>query len=179
MSIIRLHDKEFKPHILQSEIDAAISRVAANLNSDYKGKKPLFVGVLNGSFLFVADLLRKIELECEVSFVKLTSYEGTTTTGQVKELVGLNEIIEGREVILLEDIVDTGITLENLYQSLEGLGASSIKVATLLFKPNAYTKSYPIDYAALEVGNEFLVGYGLDYDGLGRNLKDIYIITED
>ena len=179
MSIIRLHDKEFKPHILQSKIDVAISRVAANLNSDYKGKKPLFVGVLNGSFLFVADLLRKIELECEVSFVKLTSYEGTTTTGQVKELVGLNENIEGREVILLEDIVDTGITLENLYQSLEGLGASSIKVATLLFKPNAYTKSYPIDYAALEVGNEFLVGYGLDYDGLGRNLKDIYIITED
>ena len=97
----------------------------------------------------------------------------------VKELVGLNENIEGREVILLEDIVDTGITLENLYQSLEGLGAISIKVATLLFKPNAYTKSYPIDYAALEVGNEFLVGYGLDYDGLGRNLKDIYIITED
>ncbi len=179
MSIIRLHDKEFKPHILQSEIDVAISRVAANLNSDYKGKKPFFVGVLNGSFLFVADLLRKIELECEVSFVKLTSYEGTTTTGQVKELVGLNENIEGREVILLEDIVDTGITLESLYQSLEGLGASSIKVATLLFKPNAYTKSYPIDYAALEVGNEFLVGYGLDYDGLGRNLKDIYIITED
>jgi len=179
MSKVCLHDKQFKPHILEASIDAAICRVAQMINSDYKGKNPLFLGVLNGSFLFVADLLRKINLECEISFVKLTSYEGTATTGQVKELVGLKEDINGREVIILEDIVDTGLTLQSLYNSLEGKGASSIKVATLLFKPNAYTMDYPIDYVALDVGNEFLVGYGLDYDGLGRNLKDIYIITED
>lgn len=179
MSTIRLHDKQFRPHIDASELNSAIAKVAEQINKDYKGKKPLFLGILNGSFLFVADLLRLIDLECEVSFLKVSSYHGTETTGTVKELVGLSEDITSRDVIVVEDIVDTGVTIESIFESLEGKGANSIRVATLLFKPNAYQKSHPIDYVALEVGNEFLVGYGLDYDGLGRNLKDIYIITED
>jgi len=179
MSTIRLHDKYFKPHIPAEELMTAINKVAVRINEDYKGKKPLFLGILNGSFLFVADLLRNVELECEVSFLKVASYHGTGTTGTVKELVGLNEDIAGRDVIILEDIVDTGITIDSIFNTLQDKGANSIKVATLLFKPKAYQKSHPIDYVALEVGNEFLVGYGLDYDGLGRNLKDIYIITEE
>lgn len=179
MSTICLHNKQFKSHISDETIDAAILNVANLINQDYKNKKPLFLGILNGSFLFVADLLRKIDLECEISFLKISSYSGTSTTGEVKELVGLNEDISGRDLIILEDIVDTGLTIDSIFKSLSGKGANSIEVATLLFKPNAYQMQYPIKYKALEVGNEFLVGYGLDYDGLGRNLKNIYIINED
>ncbi len=179
MSTIRLHDKHFRPHIGAEQLNQAVQQVAQKISEDYKGKNPLFLGILNGSFLFVADLLRQVDLECEISFLKVASYEGTSTTGTVKELVGLNEDVSGRDIIVLEDIVDTGVTIDSIFKSLADKGAKSIKVATLLFKPDAYQMSYPIDYVALEVGNEFLVGYGLDYDGLGRNLRDIYIITEE
>lgn len=174
--IIKLHDKQFKPFIDSSRIQEAILALANKINQDYKDKQPLFIGVLNGSFLFVADLVREFNGNCDVSFMKMASYEGTSTTGVVNELIGLNEEITGRHVIVLEDIVDTGNTLEKLFQELEKQNPESLEIATLLFKPKAYQKDIPVKYVAMEVGNEFLVGYGLDYDGLGRNLKDIFII---
>lgn len=174
--IIKLHDKQFKPFIDSSRIQEAILALANKINQDYKDKQPLFIGVLNGSFLFVADLVREFNGNCDVSFMKMASYEGTSTTGVVNELIGLNEEITGRHVIVLEDIVDTGNTLVKLFQELEKQNPESLEIATLLFKPKAYQKDIPVKYVAMEVGNEFLVGYGLDYDGLGRNLKDIFII---
>jgi hypoxanthine phosphoribosyltransferase len=176
MNIIQLHDKFFKTFISSAQIADVTQQVAQQIQRDYKDKNPLFIGVLNGSFLFVADLVRQFEGDCEVSFIKLASYEGTTSTGKVNELIGLTENISGRHIIIVEDIVDTGKTLEKIYTLLKAKHPASIAIATLLFKPNAYQKDYPIDYAALQVGNEFLVGYGLDYDGLGRNLKDIFIV---
>jgi hypoxanthine phosphoribosyltransferase len=174
---IRLHDKQFVPFMDASKIAAAINSLGEKLNQDYKGKNPLFIGVLNGSFLFVSDLVREYEGDCEVSFIKMASYEGTSTTGVVTELIGLKEDVRDRHVIILEDIVDTGNTLEKIHAELSKQKPASLEIATLLFKPNAYQKDIPVNYVALEVGNEFLVGYGLDYDGLGRNLKDIYIIN--
>lgn len=176
MSSIQLHDKHFKPFISAEKIAEVIGQVALKIQNDYHDKNPLFVGVLNGSFLFAADLVRHFEGNCEVSFIKLASYEGTSSTGKIQELIGFNENLEGRDIIVIEDIVDTGTTLERIYQDLEKKNPKSIAIATLLFKPNAYKMSFPINYVALEVGNEFLVGYGLDYDGLGRNLKDIYVV---
>jgi hypoxanthine phosphoribosyltransferase len=174
---IQLHDKKFVPFMGAEKIHAAIQNLGKKLNEDYQNKQPLFVGVLNGSFLFVADLVREFDGQCEISFIKMASYEGTSTTGVVTELIGLKEDIKGRDVIILEDIVDTGNTLEKIYHELMKQSPASLEIATLLFKPKAYTKDIPVKYVALEVGNEFLVGYGLDYDGLGRNLKDIYIIN--
>lgn len=175
-STIQLHDKAFRPYISAEKIQGVISSLANKVNEDYHEKTPLFVGVLNGSFLFAADLIREFDGDCEVSFIKMASYDGTQTTGVVNELIGLKEDIQGRHVIILEDIVDTGNTLEKIYDLLNARQPASLRIATLLFKPKAYQKNIPVDYVAMEVGNEFLVGYGLDYDGLGRNLKDIYII---
>lgn len=173
---IQLHDKTFVPFMDSEQIQSAIENLGLKIQKDYQGKNPLFIGVLNGSFLFVADLVRTFEGDCEVSFIKMASYEGTSTTGTVTELIGLKENIKDRHVIVLEDIVDTGTTLEKIYTELIKDQPASLEIATLLFKPKAYQKEIPVKYVALEVGNEFLVGYGLDYDGLGRNLKDIYII---
>ncbi len=178
MPNVQLHDKSFRPFINKGQINEAILKLAGKLQNDYEGKKPLFLGILNGSFLFVADLIREFEGECEVSFLRMASYEGTETTGKVNQVMGLKESLKDRHVIILEDIIDTGNTIEVLIETLKKENPKSLKVATLLFKPNAYKKLYPIDYVAISVGNEFLVGYGLDYDGLGRNLKDIYIINE-
>ncbi len=174
---IQLHDKQFVPFMEASKIAAAINSLGEKLNIDYKDKNPLFIGVLNGSFLFVSDLVRQYEGNCEVSFIKMASYEGTSTTGVVTELIGLKEDIKDRHVIIIEDIVDTGNTLERIHAELSKQKPASLEIATLLFKPKAYQKDIPVNYVAMEVGNEFLVGYGLDYDGLGRNLKDIYIIN--
>jgi hypoxanthine phosphoribosyltransferase len=178
MDIITVKDKSFKPYISTEELQSSVEKVAAQINNDYKGSTPLFLGVLNGSFMFFGDLLKSIDLECTVSFVKLASYEGTTTTGVVNELIGLNEDISGRDIILIEDIVDTGNTLVKLYQILEEKKPKSIKIATLLYKPEAYTKSHNIDYVGNEIPNAFVLGYGLDYDGLGRNLSSIYVLNE-
>ncbi|MDB4195815.1 MAG: adenylate kinase [Flavobacteriales bacterium] len=175
---ITLGDKTFKPFISKEKIDEQISRVAQEINRDYKGKKPLLVGILNGSVMFFSDLLKKIDIECEVAFLRVSSYKGTETTGNVKKVLGLDKNIEGSDVIIIEDIVDTGITLEHIVNDLSGSKPNSLKVATLLFKPNAYTKDYPIDYVGFEVGNEFLVGFGLDYNEIGRNLDELYIIKE-
>jgi hypoxanthine phosphoribosyltransferase len=176
-SKVQLHDKQFVPFITADKIQAAILNLAQKIQTDYQDKNPIFVGVLNGSFLFVSDLVREFNGDCEVSFIKMASYEGTNSTGVVNELIGLKENIAGRHVIVLEDIVDTGNTLEALFAEMGKMKPASLEIATLLFKPKAYTKDIPVKYVAMEVGNEFLVGYGLDYDGLGRNLKDIYIIN--
>lgn len=178
MDIITVKDKSFKPFISEEKLQESIKEVAQKINNDYKGKTPIFLGVLNGSFMFFADLLKSINLECTVSFVKLASYEGTKTTGKVNELIGLNEDIEDRDIILIEDIVDTGNTLVKLYEILTVKNPRSIKIATLLYKPEAYKKEYKIDYTGLEIPNAFVLGYGLDYDGLGRNLSSIYVLND-
>ena len=180
MDRIKLHDKTFKICIPNSQIDKAIADVANRLNSDYKEvETPIFLSVLNGSFMFTADLLKKIEFDCEISFVKLASYCGTETTGAVKQIMGLNKSIKGRSIILVEDIVDTGITIEELHKLVLKEGAKDVKVCTLLFKPDSYKKSLPIDYPAIKIPNDFIVGYGLDYDELGRQYKDIYVLDQE
>ncbi len=176
MKRIKIKDKEFGIFISSVEIQKGIEKIAAEINTDFKDKNPLFLSVLNGSFIFAADLLKRIIIDCEVTFIKLASYKGTSSTGYVKTLIGLDEDIKNRTVIILEDIVDTGNTIENLVEQLMAYNPLEVKIATLLFKPKAYIKEIKIDYKALEVPNEFLIGYGLDYDGLGRNLVDIYKI---
>ena len=172
---IKIGDKQFKLSISEERINKEVEAIAGKINEEMKETRPLFIAVLNGSFLFAADLLKDVTIECEISFVKLASYSGTSSSGIVKELVGLNENIKDRTVVVLEDIVDTGITLESLYAQLIKYEPKELKVAALLFKPEAYTKKIKVDYVGIEVKNEFLVGYGLDYDGLGRNLRDIYV----
>lgn len=179
MGKITIKDKTFKPYISAEELQTSISKVANEINTHYSGKSPIFIGVLNGSFMFMSDLLKEINLQCTVSFVKLASYEGTTTTGKVNELIGLNEDLEGQDIILVEDIVDTGNTLVKLYEILQNKKVNSIKIASLLFKPEAYHKPYPIDYIGKEIPNAFVLGYGLDYDGYGRNLSSIYVLDEE
>lgn len=177
--IIKLHDKKFRIMIPAEKIDEAVSAVAERINADYADlDTPLFLGVLNGSFMFMSDLIKKLEFNNELSFVKLASYEGDKSTGVVKSLIGLNDHIEGRHVIIVEDIVDTGESIEHMFRDLEARKPASIAVCTLFFKPASYSRQRPIKYRAMEIGNEFIVGYGLDYDQLGRSLKDIYVVTE-
>lgn len=175
---IKLKDKVFQPYISASEIESAVSSISAKLNVDLAGLNPLFLVVLNGSFMFAADLLRKIEIPCNISFVKMASYEGMTSGGSINELIGLQESVENRVVVIVEDIVDTGNTLEKLHLQLTRKKASKIFIAALLFKPEAYTKNLPVEYAGMRIGNDFVVGYGLDYDGHGRNLSSIYVLDE-
>ncbi len=172
--IIKVIDKEFEIFIPFKEIDNAIQGVANQINKDYKNKKPLFVVILNGAFMFAADLFKKLTIECEVSFVKLSSYQGTKTTEKVKKIIGLNESIQGRQVIIVEDIIDTGITMEHLLKELEAMKPHDIRLATLLFKPEAFRKDFKIRYIGMNIPNDFILGYGLDYDGFARNLPDIY-----
>jgi hypoxanthine phosphoribosyltransferase len=174
MQTVTLHDKTFELFIAEQAIKDAVTALAKQINHDYEGKNPLFLGILNGSFLFAADLFRLIEGNAEISFLKMASYQGTATTGKISELIGLNEDISHRHIIVIEDIVDTGITLEKIIEDLQKKQPASISIATLLFKPAAYQKSIPVNYVGMKVANDFLVGYGLDYDGLGRNLKEIY-----
>jgi hypoxanthine phosphoribosyltransferase len=174
---ITIKDKQFEPYISKEKINEAVVQVANQLNADLKDEFPLFLVVLNGSFMFAADLLREVSIPCEISFVKLASYHGTASTGEVSELIGLKENVIGRNVVIVEDIVDTGNTIQKLYQLLENKGVKTIKIATAFFKPDVYTKTIPIDYCGMRIKNEFVLGYGLDYDGLGRNLKDIYILA--
>ena len=177
MALITVKDKQFKPYIGSEKILSSIKVVANQINSELKNDFPLFLVVLNGSFMYAADLFREIHIPCEISFIKVASYHGTSSTGTVTELVGLSEDIKGRTVVIVEDIVDTGITLEKLYASLTKKEAKNIKVTSLLLKPDSYKKSMKIDYVGMEIPNDFVVGYGLDYDGQGRNLKDIYVLA--
>ena len=178
MNEITVLDREFSVYITEDEIQSRITALAEKINEDLKGQDVLFFGVLNGVFLFAADLFRQINLDCQVSFIKLASYDGTSSTGKIKELIGWNEDITGKTVVVLEDIVDTGATLERVIGELKLRKAADVKSCTLLFKPEAYTKDIPIDYIGFEIPNNFVVGYGLDYDGYGRNLRAIYKLTK-
>ncbi|MBF00103.1 hypoxanthine phosphoribosyltransferase [Flavobacterium coralii] len=172
--MIQLHDKHFVPFITAAEIDAAIARMAKQAETDMGDEVPVFVGVLNGAFMVVSDFAKHYTKPCEISFVKMASYEGTSTTGQVKQLIGVNESLAGRTVVIIEDIVDTGNTVVELKKMFEAVNVKSLKIATLFFKPEAYKKDIKLDYVGIEIPNKFIVGYGLDYDGLGRNLPEVY-----
>ena len=178
MKSIMVHNKEFTKFIEASQIEEAVNKIASRINSDLAGKNPLFLIVLNGAFMFAADLLKKITFPCQISFVKLSSYIGTSTTSAVRELIGLDEVLSGRTVVIVEDIIDTGITMGVTIEKLKKLEAAEVYIATLLFKPNAFRMNYEIDYIGMEIPNDFIVGYGLDYDQQGRNYPDIYKIIE-
>jgi hypoxanthine phosphoribosyltransferase len=175
--LITIKDKQFKPYISDRKIAGAVAEVASRINKELMNELPVFLVVLNGSFMFAADLLKEVTIPCEISFIKVASYHGTSSSGSVSELIGLTEDISGRTVVIVEDIVDTGTTLEKLIAVLKRKNVKQIKVACALFKPEAYKKEYKVDYAGIEIGNDFVVGYGLDYEGMGRNLKEIYVLA--
>ncbi len=176
MKSVKVRDKEFELFIPEAEIIQAIDRIAEKMNIDLEGKDPLFVCVLNGSFMFAAELMKKVTISSEISFVRMASYQGTKSTGKIKEIYGLEEEIEGRTIVIIEDIVDTGHTMSLILDQLACDNPKEIKVATLLFKPEALKTQVKLDYVALEIPSDFIVGFGLDYDGYGRNLADIYKI---
>ena len=174
MELIKVHDKEFKPYISADKISEEVKRVATEINKDYSGKKPLFIAILNGSFMFAADLFKEINIEAEICFIKLASYKGIKSSGQVITAIGLDVDLVGREIIVIEDIVDTGNTLSKFLPQIHHHHPASLKIAALLHKPEAMVHPIKIDYLGFSVPNKFLLGYGLDYDGLGRNIKEIY-----
>lgn len=176
MTTVKVKDKVFKPYLSEQQILAKIDELAARINKDLDGKNPLFICVLNGAFMFASDLMKKVTIDCEISFIRLKSYHGTSSTGVTKEILGLVDNIEGRTVVLIEDIVDTGRTLVCLLSTLNEQKPESIRTAVLLYKPDAVECEVSLDYVAFEIPNDFIVGYGLDYDGNGRNLNDIYVI---
>ncbi|TNF29886.1 MAG: hypoxanthine phosphoribosyltransferase [Bacteroidetes bacterium] len=173
---VKLHDLEFVPYIAEDEVQQVVRGLAERLNEKFAGRTPLFVVVLNGAFMFGSDLIKLIDVSCEVSFLRVSSYRGTASTGEVKELMPIGTDVAGRDVILLEDIVDTGKTMGEIKQKMLDKGANSVSICTLLFKPDAFQGSYRIEYIGKEIPDRFVVGYGLDYDGLGRNLPAIYQI---
>ena len=178
MKTVQVKDKEFSLFINSDKIQETIDTIARRISDDLKGTDPLFLVVLNGAFMFAGDLLKRITIPCEISFVKLSSYIGTQSTSVVRELIGLDEVLTDRTVVILEDIIDTGITMGVTIEKLKKLNAKDVRIATLLFKPGAFRMNYEIDYVGMEIPNDFIVGYGLDYDGFGRNYPDIYKITE-
>lgn len=175
---VTIKDKNFVVSIAEADILKEVKRVAADINRDFAGKNPLLLGVLNGAFIYAADLVRFLDIPFQISFVKLASYEGTSSTGIIKEVIGLSESIEGRDVIIVEDIVDTGLTMQRLLENLGTRQPNSISISALLVKPDRLKVNLDIKYVALHIPNDFIVGYGLDYDGYGRNLRDIYTIDE-
>ena len=174
MSNIKVLDKEFEPYLSEEIIQSKISELAIELNKEYAGKRPIFLSILNGSFLFTADLFKQITIEAEVCFIKLASYKGTTSSGNVITAIGLDANVSGRDIIILEDIIDTGKTLHHFLPQLESSHPASIKIAVLLNKTEALAYPVKVDYACFDIPNKFVVGYGLDYDGYGRNTKEIY-----
>ena len=174
MKQVTIEDKSFGIYIQDQEIQQAIQTIANEMNVLYTDKKPIFISVLNGAFMFTADLLKKIEVPCELSFIKLSSYSGTTSTGTVKEIVGLQEEIAGRDVIVIEDIIDTGITMQKIISQLGLKNPASIRIATLLLKPDSVKVPIKPDFVCFSIPDKFVVGYGLDLNGIGRNLPDIY-----
>ncbi len=179
MNYITVYDKTFQPFISESEIQIAVSKIGERIAQDYAGKNPLFIGVLNGAFMFCSDLMKSVDIPCEVTFVRLSSYDGMTSSGEVRSIVSLQEDIAGRNVILVEDIVDTGLTMQKAMDSLGELKPSSLEIASLLVKPDCLQCELDIKYKGFEIPEKFVVGYGLDYDGLGRNLKDIYQLKQE
>lgn len=179
MDIIKIKDKSFAVSIRHDDIQKEVIRVADEINRDLAGKNPLFLSVLNGAFMFTSDLMKHITIPCEVSFVKLASYQGIVSTRTIKEVIGINEDITGRTVIIVEDIVDTGFTIQRLLETLGTRNPKEIHIASLLVKPDKLQVELDIKYAAMHIPNDFIVGYGLDYDGFGRNYPDIYTIVND
>jgi len=177
--LIQLHDLKFAPFISEEKITSVIDAMALKINQDYNGKNPVFLAVLNGAFMVASEIIKRFDGDCEVAFVKLGSYQGTSTTGNVETLVGLNISLQNRHVVVIEDIVDTGITLEAIYRILEKEHAADYKIATLFFKPEAYQKKFTVNYIGMEIPNDFIVGYGLDYNGLGRNLTQVYKLKKE
>lgn len=178
MNTITIKDKQFSISIPEEKIHAEIAHVAAEINRDLAGKDPLFLSVLNGAFMFTADLMKMITIPCEISFVKLASYQGVSSTGVIKEVIGVSEDIAGRTLVIVEDIVDTGLTMQRLLETLGTRGPKEIKIASLLLKPGKLEVDLTVDYVAMEIPNDFIVGYGLDYDGFGRNYRDIYTLVK-
>ena len=179
MSIVKIKDKTFETSISETAIKERVREVAQQLSKDMEGKNPLLLGVLNGSFIFAADLMREMTIPCEVSFVKLASYQGTTSTGKVHEVLGINEDLTGRTVVIVEDIVESGLTMKQMIESLGTRHPASVHICTLFLKPDSLKVDLTIDYAAFSIPNDFIVGYGLDYDQQGRGLKEIYTLKED
>ena len=177
--MIKLHDKYFKPFISASDIDKAISKLATQISEDIGDEIPVFVGILNGSFMVVSDFVKKYPRPCEVTFIKLASYEGVKSSEDIQRLIGLTQDLTGRTVVVIEDIIDTGNTLHDIYRIFKNEGVKALKIATLFYKPEAYKKDFKIHYIGIEIPNKFIVGYGLDYDGLGRDIPEVYQITTE
>lgn len=179
MSDIKVHDKYFVPYLSENEIQERVKEMAQKLNEDYKGKRPLFIAILNGAFMFAADLFKYLTIDAEICFIKLASYKGTKSTGHVITAIGLDTDINGREIIILEDIIDTGKTLNEFLPQIRHQQPASLKIVALLHKPEATIYPLDIDYICFSIPNKFVVGYGLDYDGLGRNLARLYQLKEN
>ena len=176
--IIQVHDKFFKPFISEAQILKQVARIADEMNRELAHKDPIFLGILNGAFMFASDLFKQLSFPCQITFLKLASYSGTQSTGSVKQLIGINMELKGRVVVVLEDIVDTGVTLETILMQLSGFQPSDIQVATFLHKPEATVREVNLNYVGMEIPNDFILGYGLDYDGYGRNFKEIYQLVD-
>lgn len=177
MKTVKIHDKSFDCYLTEEAISKAVQNMTVKIKEDLKRETPLFIGILNGSFIFAADVLRNYEGDCEISFLKLASYENTKSTGIVNELLGINEDLTNRTIVILEDIIDTGTTLQKIYDILKKEPIKQLKVATLFFKPEVFKKELHIDYIGFSIPDEFIVGYGLDYNGYGRNLPNIYKLS--
>lgn len=178
MKTVQVKDRQFSLYISENKIKEQVKKIAGQINTDLNGKNPLLLVILNGAFVFAADLLRDVTIPCEVSFIRLASYEGTSSTGEVKQLIGLNEDIEGRTVVIVEDIIDSGLTMQELFLILAKKNPKEIRIASLFVKPNNLKVDLNIHYRCFDIENDFIVGYGLDYDQQGRNLPDIYKVIE-
>lgn len=178
MDTVKIKDKSFRVSIPEAEIKQRVKALAEQMSKDLEGKNPIFLAVLNGAFIFAADLMREMTIPCEISFVKLASYQGTTSTGKVKEVFGINENLSGRTVVIVEDIVESGQTMKQMIESLGTRNPASVQICTLFFKPEKLKEELTLDYVAFRIPDDFILGYGLDYDGLGRELKDVYTIVE-
>jgi hypoxanthine phosphoribosyltransferase len=179
MSRVTVKDKTFEVSIPEAQVKERVRELAQQMSRDLEGKNPLFLGVLNGAFIFAADLMREMTIPCEISFVKLASYQGTTSTGTIKEVIGINEDLTGRTVVIVEDIVESGLTIKRMMEQIGTRNPASVQVCTLFFKPEKLKEDLTLDYVAFSIPNDFIVGYGLDYDQQGRQLRDVYSICED
>ncbi len=178
MGQITVKDKTFEVSINETTIKQRVREVAQQMSRDLEGKNPLFLAVLNGAFIFAADLMREMTIPCEISFVKLASYQGTTSTGSIKEVIGINEDLSGRTVVIVEDIVESGLTIKRMMEQLGTRNPASVQVCTLFFKPEKLKEDLKLDYVAFSIPNDFILGYGLDYDQQGRQLKDVYSLVK-
>jgi hypoxanthine phosphoribosyltransferase len=179
MSRVTIKDKTFEVSIPEAQVKERVRELAQQMSRDLEGKNPLFLGVLNGAFIFAADLMREMTIPCEISFVKLASYQGTTSTGTIQEVIGINEDLTGRTVVIVEDIVESGLTIKRMMEQIGTRNPASVQVCTLFFKPEKLKEDLMLDYVAFSIPNDFIVGYGLDYDQQGRQLRDVYSLCED